>query len=349
MKKEMDYHEQQKIEYIERLRLLLMELPACAQEYFRGANRISSARTKVAYAYDLKIFFHFLCENVSAFEGKKPIDITLSDLDKVLTEDIDRFLEYVSYYENAQSEKRYLNNDRAKARKLSAIRSFYKFFCRNRKLQNNPADIVITPKTKEKNIVRLDVDEVAILLDHIESGEQLTHQQQRFHEHTYKRDFAIVSLLLGTGIRVSECVGIDIADIDFNQNGIRIVRKGGNESTVYFGEEVREALLDYLDERKESNHPPEGALFLSMQKKRINVRTVQKLVKKYANSVTGLKNISPHKLRSTYGTNLYNETGDIYLVADALGHKDVNTTRKHYAKMDDDRRKLAAKYIKLRT
>ena len=159
-----------------------------------------------------------------------------------------------------------------------------------------------------------------------------------------------MTLLLGTGIRVSECVGLDINDVDFDNNGIKIRRKGGYEVIVYFGDEVREALLDYLEERLQIV-PVDGhanALFLSLQQKRLNVRSVENLVKKYAQTVTKLKKITPHKLRSTYGTSLYRETGDIYLVADVLGHKDVNTTKKHYAAIEDSRRRSAANVVKLR-
>lgn len=84
------------------------------------------------------------------------------------------------------------------------------------------------------------------------------------------------------------------------------------------------------------------------QRKRIGVQAVENLVKKYARQVTTTKKITPHKLRSTYGTALYQETGDIYLVADVLGHKDVNTTKKHYAALDDSRRRQAATAVKLR-
>ena len=142
-----------------------------------------------------------------------------------------------------------------------------------------------------------------------------------------------MTLLLGTGIRVSECVGLDITDVDFRNNGIKVHRKGGAEVVVYFGDEVRTALLNYLEERNtiEAVEGSTNALFLSLQKKRIGVRAVENLVKKYSKLITTMKNITPHKLRSTYGTSLYRETGDIYLVADVLGHKDVNTTKKHYA------------------
>ena len=158
------------------------------------------------------------------------------------------------------------------------------------------------------------------------------------------------ALLLGTGIRVSECVGLDIEDVDFKNNGIKVLRKGGNEMFVYFGDEVAEALKKYIEVRAGitpvAGH--EHALFYSAQRKRINVKTVENLVKKYASQVTTTKKITPHKLRSTYGTTLYQETGDIYLVADVLGHKDVNTTKKHYAAMDDARRRQAATAVRLR-
>ena len=93
----------------------------------------------------------------------------------------------------------------------------------------------------------------------------------------------------------------------------------------------------------------EEALFLSLQNRRITVRAVEIMVKKYASLAAPLKKkLSPHKLRSTFGTNLYHETGDIYLVADVLGHSDVNTTRRHYAAMSDDRRRMAAQKVRLR-
>jgi site-specific recombinase XerD len=217
-------------------------------------------------------------------------------------------------------------------------------------IATNPASLVAMPKLHEKEIIRLEIDEVAILLDQVEDGSKLTANQLRFHGKTRTRDIALLTLLLGTGIRVSECVGININDINFSNNALKIVRKGGYEAVIYFGEEVQEALEDYLEERQkvmpQSGH--EEALFLSLQERRISVRAVENLVKKHAANVTTLKKITPHKLRSTYGTSLYKETGDIYLVADVLGHKDVNTTRKHYAAIEDERRRQAAKAVKLR-
>ena len=241
------------------------------------------------------------------------------------------------------------NGQTGKARKLASIKTLFHYFYKQERLTQNPTSIVDMPKIYEKPIIKLEVDEIAKLLDVVESGEQLTDKQKIYHEFTKKRDLAIIAVLLGTGIRVSECVGINLEDIDFNYNGIKITRKGGNETIIYFSTEVEGILRDYLEERKnkpckEIDHP----LFLSLQNKRISIRSVQLLVKKYSTHVTSLKKLTPHKLRSTYGTQLYQETGDIYLVADVLGHKDVNTTKKHYAQMDDERKKRAASIIKLR-
>jgi site-specific recombinase XerD len=172
-----------------------------------------------------------------------------------------------------------------------------------------------------------------------------------YYEKNKLRNLAIFTLLLGTGIRISECVGLDISDIDFKNSRIKIVRKGGKEDFVYFGPEVEKALADYLEQSRNGITPitgHENALFLSIQKRRMTPRAIENLVSEYASQITTIKHITPHKLRSTYGTTLYRETGDIYLVAEVLGHNDVNTTKKHYAALDEDRKRQAAKIVKLR-
>lgn len=323
-------------------------LPSFCKQFFRGVQEYTSSRTRLAYAYDLRVFFEFLHSQNSVCSGMKITEFPLSVLDRITREDIEEYLDYITYY--VKGGKEYSNNERGKKRKLSALKSFYNYYFRSELIKTNPAALVPIPKQHEKQIIRLDVDEVAVLLDQVEEGEKLTKNQLKYHNKTRLRDMALLTLLLGTGIRVSECVGLDINDVDFKNNGIKIRRKGGYEAVVYFGDEVAEALHDYLEKR---HHviPVEGhenALFLSMQNRRITVRAVENLVKKYASNVTSLKKITPHKLRSTYGTALYQETGDIYLVADVLGHKDVNTTRKHYAAIEDSNRRKAAKAVQLR-
>ena len=343
-----DYHEQNDINNTLKLREIITTLPGFCRDFFLGIKDTTSTRTRLAYAYDLRIFFEFLHETNPACRKTEIEEFDIRILDMLKPMDITEYLDYLTYY--VKDGETITNDERGKQRKLSSLRSMYNYFYRTEMIEKNPAALVEMPKLHSKEIIRLDIDEVARLLDNVESGENLTKKQMEFHEKTKTRDLALMTLLLGTGIRVSECVGLDINDVDFNNNGILIKRKGGYEQIVYFGDEVEAVLREYMEERghviAQSGH--EQALFLSLQNRRISVRSVEKLVKKYAMTVTTLKKITPHKLRSTYGTNLYNETGDIYLVADVLGHKDVNTTKKHYAAQDRNRLRMAANAVKLR-
>lgn len=349
MEKNLTYHEQVNIDNILRLRDVLKTLPPFAKDYFRAIEPTTSTRTRISYAYDIRIFFQFLLTENPSLRGKSVCDLTVDLLDQLQAVDIEEYQEYLKVYHN--DDKTLTNGERGLKRKMSALRSFYAYYYKRELIRTNPTLLVDMPKLHDKEIIRLDADETAELLDYIEHcGDHLTGQKKVYYEKTKYRDLAIVTLLLGTGIRVSECVGLDVKDIDFKNGGIRVVRKGGNEMMVYFGEEVEEALLNYLEIRASitpvAGH--ENALFYSTQRKRIGVQAIENMVKKYAREITTTKNITPHKLRSTYGTSLYRETGDIYLVADVLGHKDVNTTRKHYAAMDEDRRRRAASAVKLR-
>lgn len=351
MENKQTYHEHTDIENTLRLRQVLATLPPFCKDYFRAIDATTTAKTRISYAYDIRIFFQFLLETNPALKDKSMTDLTVQVLDQVKAVDLEEYQEYLKVYQNHNADKLETNGERGLKRKVSALRSFYAYYYKREMIETNPAVLVDVPKIHEKSIIRLDADEVALLLDHIEhAGDSLTGQKRVFWEKTKERDLAIVTLLLGTGIRVSECVGLDIEDVDFKNNGIKVTRKGGNEMVVYFGPEVEKALKAYLEVRENitplSGH--EHALFYSAQRKRIGVQAIENLVKKYAREITTTKKITPHKLRSTYGTALYQETGDIYLVADVLGHRDVNTTKKHYAALDDARRRQAATAVKLR-
>lgn len=345
------YHEQLNIDNELKLRQLLTRLPAFAKDYFRAMEPTTSTKTRISYAYDLMVFFRFLTEQNPVYKEYGPDDFKISDLNLIQAIDLEEYMEYLKVYPD-ENDNLVTNGERGLKRKMSALRSFYLYFYKREMISANPTLLVDMPKLHDKEIIRLEADETAKLLDLIDKGgKNLSSQQRIYYEKTKKRDLAIVTLLLGTGIRVSECVGLDVEDVDFNNYGIRIVRKGGSEMIVYFGDEVAKALNDYINCDRKAIIPLPGhehALFYSVQRKRIGIHAVENMVKKYAVQIAPLKKITPHKLRSTYGTTLYQESGDIYLVADVLGHKDVNTTRKHYASIDDTRRRSAAKYIRLR-
>ena len=343
-----NYFNQRDEENILKLRELRLELPAFCGQFFMGIENQTMPLTRLGYGRDLKIFFDFLVTNTQEFYGKKVADLTLDDLNKVTSTHLEMFMDYLTVYKVGK--KTYRNGLKGKGRKLSSVRALLKYFFKKEKIDNNVGTKVDTPKYRDSEIIRLEVDEVVKLLNMSEDGSGLTTMQKGFHTHTKERDYALLSLFLGTGIRISECVGLNVEDIDFDNNAFTITRKGGSRVILYFGDEVKEALQKWISVRNTINglSKDEHALFISLQNKRMNVRTVEKLVKKYASVVTPLKHITPHKLRSTYGTNLYRETNDIYVVASVLGHKDVNTTRKHYAAMSEDIRREAATKVKLR-
>jgi len=344
------YHEQQdKINY-QKLKTLLQELPAFCSFFFRGIEPRTQSRTRLAYAYDLHVFFTFILQNNPAYKDTAMHDIGIEVLDRINARDIEEYMDYLKFRPSEDGETEIANKENGIKRKISSLKSFYRYYYSAEMIKTNPAALVQLPKIHQKEIIRLDYNEVAKLLDQAENGANLTKQQQAYHKITGKRDLALLSLLLGTGMRVSECVGIDMTDIDIEETAVNIHRKGGKEETVYFSDEVAQNLLPYIETRKSflKDGVDDPALFLSVQGKRISVRACENLVKKYASAVTPLKHITPHKLRSTYGTHLYQETGDIYLVADVLGHTDVNTTKKHYAAIDESRRRSARGAVHLR-
>ena len=241
MEPKQTYHEHTDIENTLRLRQVLATLPPFCRDYFRAIDATTTTKTRISYAYDIRIFFQFLLDTNPAFKDKAMTDFSVNVLDQVKALDIEEYQEYLKVYHNHNGDKMETNSERGLKRKISALRSFYAYYYKREMIETNPAVLVDVPKIHEKSIIRLDADEVALLLDHIEhAGDTLTGQKRAYWEKTKERDLAIVTLLLGTGIRVSECVGLDIEDVDFKNNGIKVTRKGGNEMVVYFGSEVED-------------------------------------------------------------------------------------------------------------
>ena len=350
------YRENVDAKRILQVREIARELPQACGDFLRSIAITTSTLTRLAYAIDLNTFFHFLHEE-RYFFSQKPVPLyTDEDLGQLTQSDLTAYTEYLTYYlkqddaENPTQERVLVNHDLAIKRKLCSIRSFYDYLFKNQRIASNVTELVPLPKIHDKPILRLSKTEMMKILSTAQTGSEMSKGQQRFQRITARRDYAMLALFLGTGIRVSECVGINLTDLDMENNAVLVTRKGGNQVVLYFPPEVADALGEYLEERKDIEALPghEDALFLSLQKRRITQRAVQNLVKKYASIAAPLKpRISPHKLRSTYATNLYHETGDIYLVADVLGHTSVDTTRRHYADMTDARRRMAAEHVHL--
>lgn len=332
-------------------KILHDDLPEFCEEFFVGIESTTTTLTRLNYAYDLRTFFKFLTTKIRRFEGKSTCEITLEAIENLEAFEIEKYLAYLSNYKDEYSGATIQNEAAGKRRKLSALRAVIKYYQKKEVISRDPTISVDAPKLRQKEIVRLESDEVGKLLDVVETGEGLTNKQIKYQENTQVRDLAMVGLLLGTGIRVSELVGIDVDDVDFDNMSFVVTRKGGARVILYLSDEVAGMLYDYYYLRMGNNKcaKDETALFLSLQNKRISTRAVENVVKKYSKITTPLKKITPHKLRSTFGTELYRNTGDIYIVADVLGHKDVNTTKKHYAAISEDLRKKAVDKVSLRT
>ena len=321
----------------------LADLPEYCYDFFTGMELSTSSLTRLNYAMDLSIFY----DSISRFVlNKDKADITLKDLDSLEARHIESYLSYLSYY--TVGDKVFRNTENGKARKLASIRSFFRYLFNHDLISKNVVSKVPTPKLHTKGIVRLEGDEVEKLLDAVWEPSTFSARQRNYNKNTKVRDNAIVTLFLGTGIRVSELVGLNVEDFDFQQNAFKVTRKGGNQTILYYPNDVKYALMEWLSLREtlpiDQN---EKAMFLSLQNRRICTRAVENIVRKFAYESTPLKKITPHKLRSTFGTNLYRETNDIYIVADILGHKDVNTTKKHYAAISDDLRRNVAKKVRI--
>ena len=324
-------------------------LPGFAAKFFNHIKNLGqSPRTRLQYAYDMQRFFKFL-ENSAGFRNVDLKTKTASEvMDKLTVEDIQEYVHTLEYYtavDKEGKEETRLASPSIKARRISSLRSFYKYYFKIGEIKNNLADLMDIPKIPDKNIAVMDKEQVARILEAVKDTEGMSEGELKRHGKIITRDFAIMMLFFGTGIRVSELVGINVSDIDFYNASLLVTRKGGDEDEVYFGEEVEAALSEYLENGRDallSGNASEQAFFLSMQHKRISVRNVETMIKGYAAKAGLNMKVTPHALRRTFGTNLYEETSDIYLVADALHHSSVETTKKHYAKMSKDHKRIAA-------
>ncbi len=348
MGKDSEFYKDKKKKQLLRLRELLTLLPGFAVDYIYSKEVSTQTSTLISYSYDLITFFEFLQDKNPMWRDVKIKDFTLDMMKSLTSEDIIEFQRYLQL--NIGEGKYHENGKKAVARKMAPLRGMFLYHYQHKNIPENPMILVPLPKLKkDKNIVRMNNYEVQSILQAVEFGNsQMSERQRKLCEKTRLRDIAILTLMLGTGIRVSECNGLDLNDIDLIVNSLTIVRKGGGQDVLYFSNDIHNALDDYIHCERESVAPREGhenALFLSRQGKRMSVDAIENLVKKYARMAVPNKKITPHKLRSTYGTALYRETGDIRLVADVLGHENINTTIDYDAAIEDEHKRKAANAV----
>ncbi len=306
------------------------QLPSPVRPYLTQTSNERATSSRVAYARELDKFFNYLTNFLPDYANKEPKDFTLADIGNITSDQISSYITWLI-------DKGYA--ERTVARSRASISSFFTYLVNNRKIEYNPTNAAASVKIHKNDYVKhLEDEQQEELLDTASSGEGLSKLQKMYHDKYYAaRDYALILLLLDTGIRVSELHSLNIKDIDFETSSFMFTRKGGNIQTLYFGDDVRSALLDYIDERKgwdlalSENDP----LFVNRKGERLGIRAIQRLVNKYT-SAAKVGKMSPHKLRASFAMSYYKHNGnDILALKKEMGHSNVTTTTIYASATDE--------------
>lgn len=305
-------------------------LPEICTSYLLETGTQLSVTTRLAYAKELSTFFDYLISYSPVFCDCEKNNINKELIEQITSQDISRYL--TIYKDQGHSEK-------TTARKRAALSSYFNYLVANRIVSFNPVQAAVRVKLhKSDEVIYLEINDQIKLLDSVDSGNDLSKRKQAYHNKYRLRDNALCTLLLDTGIRVSELRGINIEDLDLEKCSVIITRKGGKIQTVYFSDETTEKIQDYLLERKnkEKNLSKKDPLFVTLKGERLSVRAIEVLVKKYSESSLPGKGskITPHKLRSSFAMGFYEETKDILALQRKLGHDGLAATN-IYAKATD--------------
>ena len=341
------YYNSIKQKHIEEIQRLKETLPFHVHGFIDECQLKYQESTAHSYTRDICFFFNFLKEKNPLCRDLLIKDISLDIIKQLNAQDINEYQIYISSGHKPDKHGSIKPvNSRAIARKMAALRNYFKYLINHDYILVDPTQKAATRKkdVEKKDIRRLDTEQVRTLTESVENVSSASHHSKVMAERTAKRDLAIITLILNTGIRVSECAGLDLSDVDFSDNTITIIRKGGSPDHLYLNEVVRNTLRDYIKTERPIllDGQEDPALFISLKRRRMSVRSIQYMVEKYGKNSNLSGKLTPHKLRRTYGTALYNKTGDIYMVADVLGHKDVNTTVKHYAAIEEEHKQKAS-------
>ncbi|MFP5111772.1 tyrosine recombinase XerS [Bacillaceae bacterium C204] len=343
---------QAKQEKFKKLQALLRELPWYVEEYINHKLRNLSTASLYNYCHDYKIFFNWMLSE-GLFEGRID-DIPLDRLEQLTVIEIDGFLNFLNFQLN--------NKELTVNRKLSALKSLFNY------LQNIAETSELKPYINRNIMAKIDFNEVKesmetkatkmegkiLLGDEYEKFRlfiandygELNKENKRlsyFYQLNKERDTAIVSLILGSGLRLSELVGIDLDDIDYNKYCVRVIRKGNKEQFVYFSQVAMADLQEYLAVRtaKYNVDKNEKALFVSgptgpkVKSRRLKVRAVENLIEKYATAF-GKPSLSVHKLRHSFATRYHAEINDVPKLRRQLGHSSIQTTMIYTHIKNDD-------------
>jgi len=325
----------------------LSELPdfvfTYIEEYYTG----ESINTQLGYSLDVKVFFNYL-RSYKFTNIAKNEDFKLCDIEKITPSDLIRFKAYLREYETEylspagnKVTRICKNSPYGINRKLSAVRGLFIYLYKTEQISQNITDKVDFSKLHQKIKKPLTSQESIKLIDVIYNGEKYF-EGRTLSEYNKKklRDIAIFTTYLGTGIRVSELVNLQVTDIDFETQSFIVTRKGGDQQEIFMPVQVHNAIYEYLHKDKE-NIRDSGALFLGRGGKPLTTASIEKTLKNYcyAVGITHPDKTRPHALRRTFACRLLEDGIDIKMVAELMGHKNIEVTHRYYAQYSSQKRR----------
>lgn len=322
-------------------------LPDFVVDYLYLLEHSKELKTVYEYAKDWHLFFEYIQEHHLP-SPKSSKDITVEDLGTLTDRTMVRFFHDLTLYQKTflstkgkEITQTYTNNAYGKSRKLASLNVLFQYLISKDLISANPMKYIdIKLPTKTAIGKRLDEDELSKLFSNITNGSELTSKEHIYHDKLHLRDYTICMVLAFTGIRIEELRNLSLTDVHMKEEYFIVTRKGGNEQAIYMPEILVEQMNVYLPYRntlKATRTEDKDVLFLSLQHKRMDQKTIRNRIKKYAAISDITKNVTPHTFRRTFGTKHYNEYGDMYLTAQVLGHFSAETTRKNYADPNESR------------
>lgn len=327
----------------------LSNLPDFVFDYIEIAYSGESINTQIGYSIDIKTFLEYLQK--FRFKSIENLDdFTVKDMEQVTLRDLNGFTAYLKEYEtdtvtiDGKHVKRIRRNSAYGInRKLSGIRGLFAYLYKNDLISQNVTDKVDFKKIHQKMKRPLTTQETVKLLDVIYNGENYYEGRDLTeYKNRKQRDIALFTAYLGTGCRVSELVNLDVHDVCFDTSSFVVTRKGGDEQEIFMPVQVENELFTYMQERVENeNAKDKNALFLSRLGKRMTAQGVEKILKKYCATVGIFDSdkARPHALRRTFACNLIADGVDIKMVAELMGHKNIEVTHKYYTQYAIEKRK----------
>ena len=329
------------------------QLPRFMRDFFIYLKNGVALTSRLAYLNDILFFCNYLISETALTDADTVGDITAADFNKITAKHINRFIgDYCSRYtiRDEDSIRVIENNNRALSRKKSSLSVLFKFLYRDEVIENDITDgfnPIHLPKPQPDAIKRLDIDEVAIMLDIVNTGAHLSKGEKKYWKKTRLRDKAILVLFVTYGLRLSELEQLNISSFNFNRGEFKIYRKRGKEAIMPTNRTCEIVIKDYIENERTSSNMLDDeykdALFLSLQNRRMTARAIRNLVKKYTSIVLGTtrdKGYSPHKLRATAATSLIQQGFSIYDVQELLDHDNITTTQLYSARRKDAKREI---------